>query len=281
MSEIVYHEGLHYMVEKEYDKAVKRFEYVLSKFDKCDRTDDAAYQIPLAYIYSGASDKALKKLGVFPEAYPVSEYVPSVWYKTGVIYHDRSDYLTAAGYFVKSAEHSAVDSQTRYRALYNAAAAYQKVSSWLEAARIYSLILDSGSREVTESFLHLKAGFCLLQASQIKEALNHFKLAGQKPEAQDEPEILYWIATCHERLQEHGLAIEEFLEISGRFKGVDVWAVTAEFEAARIHENLKQYAEAVALYKNIVKYDGESGQFGKQAGERMGRIETLTTESTE
>ena len=278
-AEFVYYEGLHFMVEKEYDRAIKRFEYIVAKYSGSERCDDAAYQIPLAHFYAGRMDDALKGFYEFTVKYPQSEFVPLGWFKIGMIYHGKDEYAQAADYFTKAMEHQKVDSKTRFRAAYNAAVAYQKISAWRDAARMYAIVLNDSVNEMPASSLHLKIGFCLIQGSRIEEALEHFQKANVNPSAEDKPEILYWIATCYGKLGEYQRAITEYLKVPYLYSGIGKWGVTAEFEAARLYERQGDYAKALSLYKKIVRSDGEQGRFGRQAKERIQRCTALMAES--
>ncbi|MBD3391465.1 MAG: tetratricopeptide repeat protein [Chitinivibrionales bacterium] len=278
MAEIVYYEGVHYLVEKEYDRAIKRFEYILAKYDATGRADDAAYQIPLAHFYAGQKEDALKLFHEFPTRYPQSEYVPLSYFKVAMLYHGQNEFAQAAEFFTKAVDHEKSDAKTRFRSAYNAAVAYQKISSWLDAARMYTLVQKDFPGEIPESSLHLKIGFCLIQASRIEEALKHFEKANVNPAAEDKPEILYWIATCYAKLGEYQRAITEYLKVPYLYSGVGKWGVTAEFESARLYERQGEYEKAITLYKKVLQSDGEQGRFGRQSKERIQRLTSMMAE---
>ncbi len=275
MAEIIYYEGVYLQVEKKYDNAINRFKYILAKHEQSDRCDDAAYQIALAHYYGGNHDQALKLFYNFPTKYPQSEFAPLAFFKVGMIYHGRNDFAQAAKFFEKVVEHPETDTKTRFRAAHNSAVAYQKISAWLDAARLYSLVLKEFPEEQQGSSMHLKIGFCLVQASRIEEALTHFLKANENPAEEDKPEILYWIGTCYGKLGEYQRAISEYLKVPYLYAGIGKWGITAEFEAARLYERLGEHQKAVTLYKKIVRSDGERGRFGRQAQDRIDRLSNL------
>jgi tetratricopeptide (TPR) repeat protein len=168
-----------------------------------------------------------------------------------------------------------VDANTRFRAANNAAVAYQKTSSWIDAARMYRVILSDFSSLIHQSSYHLKLGFCLIQASRIEESIEQFKLARKDAKKEDEPEILYWMGTCYARQGDLTKAITEYLKVPYLYAGIGKWGVTAEFEAARLYERQGDYGKATTLYRKIVNADGEQGKFGKKALERIQRLNTL------
>ncbi len=275
IAEIIYYEGTYLLVEKDYEKAVNRFRYILQKHEQSDRCDDASYQVALAMYYQNKMDEALDLFYKFPIEYPGSEFVPLAYFKIGMIFHGQNDFVRAAENFSKVLSQKSVDSKTRFRAANNAAVAYQKTSSWLDAARMHSLILTDYKDQIHQSSYHLKAGFCLIQASQIEEAFEHFKKAKIDPKKEDKPEILYWIGTCYAKLGDHLKAIAEYLKVPYLYSGIAKWGVTAEFEAARLYERLGEYTKAITLYRKIVNSDGERGRFGKKALIRIQRLNTL------
>ncbi len=279
IAEIIYYEGTHLLVKKEYEKAVNRFKYILQKFESSDRADDAAYQIALASYYENKMEVALDLFHKFPVEYPTSEFVPLAYFKIGMIFYGQNDYIRAAENFGKVITEEKVDSKTRFRAANNAAVAYQKTSSWLDAARYYSIILNDYADQIHLSSYHLKLGFCLIQASRIEEAFEQFKKANENPKKEDKPEILYWLGTCYAKLGDYSKAIAEYLKVPYLYSGIGKWGVTAEFEAARLYERQGEYTKAISLYRKIVNSDGEQGRFGKRALERIQRLSTLAGDS--
>ncbi len=279
IAEIVYYEGTYLLVKKEYEKAINRFRYILQKFEKSDRVDDAAYQIALSSYYQNKMDKALDLFHKFPVEYPSSEFVPLAYFKIGMIFHGQNDFIRSAENFTKVISEKKVDSKTRFRAANNAAVAYQKTSSWLDAARLYSIVMNDYADQIHQSSHHLKLGFCLIQASRFEDALEHFKKADVDPKKEDKPEILYWIGTCYAKLGDFSKAIAEYLKVPYLYSGIGKWGVTAEFEAARLYERQGGYAKAITLYRKIVNSDGEQGRFGKKALERIQRLSTLAGDS--
>lgn len=278
LAEIIYHEGLYHSVKKDYDKARKRFEYILQKHVKSDRVDDAAYDIALAHYNNNKPEDALKLFQKFPVEYPTSDFVPLAYFKIAIIFHGQNEFIRSAEYFSKVVSDKRTDSKTRFRAANNAAMAYQKTSSWLDAANMYSIIMSDYVKEIHKSSFHLKLGFCLVMASRIEDAFKHFKEANKAPKEEDKPEIIYWLATCYSKLGDYSKAITEYLKVPYLYSNVGKWGVTAEFEAARLYERQGEYSKAITLYRKIVRSDGEQGRFGKKALERITRLNTLIRE---
>ena len=271
-AQVVYHEGLHHLVKKEYDRARSRFAVVLDKYSKSSYADAAAYQTALSYFYEGKKEKALDMFNRFINEYPQSGFVGLSQFKIGMIYHEQNDFEQAVTFFSAALSHAETDSTTRFRAAYNAAIGLQKLSRWLEAGRMYELILDSFPEEISPSAAKLKIGFCLIQASYTAEALAHFQKAGDNPDPQEKPEVLYWIATCYAKMGEYQRAAAEYLKVPALYAGIGRWDLTAECEAARLYERLGEYGKAVSLYKKILSMDGETGDLGKEALARMAQL---------
>jgi len=278
LAEIVYYEGIHQLAKKEYDKAQKRFSYILAKYGGTPFADDAGYQRGLSVYYAGEKDEAQKLFTDFVSQYPQSELVPLALFKIGMIHHEYNDFARAASFFEAAADHKAVDSQTRYRALNNAASDFQRVSGWNDAARVYQIILRDYPDKSNASVMNLKIGFCLIQGSKFKGSLSYIEKANINPAQEDKPEILYWLGIVHSKLGDFQKAITEFLKVPYLYSGVGKWGITAEFEAARIYERLEEYERARTLYKKIVRSDGENGEFGKSAARQLERLNNLIRE---
>ena len=275
IADVAYYEGLQCLVKKEYDKARARFTEVTEKYETSGLRDDAAYQTALSYFYEGKKDKALEQFNRFVEGYPQSGLVGLAQFKIGMIYHEQNDFEQAVTFFSSALSHPETDSTTRFRAAFNAAVGLQKLSRWLEASRMYGIILDSFPSEISPSSVHLKIGFCLIQASRAAEALAHFQKADDNPGAQEKPEILYWIATCYAKMGDFNRATSEYLKVPALYAGIGRWDMTSECEAARLYERMGEYGKAVSLYKKIVTTDGETGDLGKEALARMEQLNSI------
>ena len=277
-AEIAFSKGLRRLIEKDYDKAIVVFKGFEEKFVGSSRIEDAAYQLGLCYYYKGKTDKAFALFNEFLARYPESRFQPTAYFKIGMIYHDRGDFVQAAQLFERAQGFAGADEKTRFRAAYNAALDYQKSSSWLQAARMYGVIVDSFPREVSVSSTYLKIAFCFIQGARFKDALKQLeKAGGSVPSAEEKPEILYWTAVCLEKLGDERKAIAEFLKVPASYEKVGEWAITSEFEAARLYERAGEPKKALGLYKKIALSD--AGEIGKEATANVSRLSILTKEN--
>jgi TolA-binding protein len=280
LAEVVYHQGLRFLVEKDYGKALDAFKYVGEKFAASSRADDAAYQTGLCYYYNGKQEKALEVFDDFIARYPESEFVPTAYFKIGMMHHDRGDFTQAAQLFEKVVPLTRTDEKTRFRAAYNAAIDYQKIGSWLDAARLYQTIIDSFPQEVSPSSTYLKIGFCCIQGSRMEDAIKKLqKASASNPTAQEKPEILYWTATCYAKLGDLQKALSEFLKVPAQYENAGQWTLTSEYEAAGICERLGDNKKAYGLYKKIVLADRENGEIGKEAQAQISRLNIQAKEN--
>lgn len=270
--QLVYHQALQHLVRKEYDRARSGFAAVLDKYSKSPFAAASAYQTALSYFYEGKKEKALDLFNRFIGEYPQSDFTGLAQFKIGMIYHEQNDFEQAVTFFSGALSRPETDSTTRFRAAFNAAVGLQKLSRWLDAGRMYELILDSFPGEISTSAAHLKIGFCLVQASHAAEALVHFQKAGENPDPQEKPEVLYWIATCYANMGDYQRATAEYLKVGALYAGMGRWDLTSECEAARLYERMGEYRKAVLLYKKILSMDGETGELGRRALARMEQL---------
>jgi tetratricopeptide (TPR) repeat protein len=275
MAEVAYHQGLRLLIEKKYDAAIKKFKYMAEAFEKSPRRADAAFQTGLCYYYMGKQAKALELFYDFLAQYPGSSFCAMAYFKIGMMLHERGDFMPAAGIFEKVVSASGGDEKTRFRAAYNAAIDFQKSSAWLEAARIYRMIIDSFPEEVSSSSTYLKMGFCCIQASHYEDALKYFQKAVAGAQPDEKPEIIYWTAYCWAKLGDHQKAVMEYLKVPALYPNAGQWAITSQFEAARLYEHSGEMKKAFALYKKIILADGEKGVFGKEAAVQCAHLNFL------
>jgi tetratricopeptide (TPR) repeat protein len=278
MAVIAYSKGLRRVVEKDYDKAIGIFKFVSEKFQGALCAEDAAYQVGLCYYYKGKNEKALAVFNEFLARYPESRFVPTAYFKIGMICHDRGDFIQAAQLFERTFGAARADPKTRFRAAYNAALDYQKAFSWLEAARMYRTIVETFPQEVSVSSTYLKIAFCFIQGARFEDAVKQLQKAGScSPTLLEKPEILYWTAICFEKLGDDQKAIAEFLKVPVFYAKTGEWAVTSQFEAARLYERAGEPKKALDLYKKIVLAD--AGEIGKEATAHIARLSIMTKEN--
>ncbi len=275
MAKVVFHEGLYLLNKKEYNKALNRFAYIVDKYSETEYVDDAAYHKGLAQFYAKQEDGALTEFKEFAVQYPQSDLVPEAKFKMAMVFHGQENHLQAAELFREVTKFETSDADLRFRAAHNAAISFQKISSWDDAADMYTYVGKAFPERTSPSALNIKIGFCMVQASKFQDALGYFNKANENPDPVDKPEIVYWIATCHSRLGEHQKAVSEYLKVPYLYADAGKWGVTAELEAARLYERMEEFDKARNLYKKIVQSDGERGRFGKQALSRLERLNNL------
>lgn len=277
-AELTYYEALRLLDEKNYSKAESRFQYIMAKYKGSDRVDDAEYYRSLCYYYQKKDDEAVKQLEQFIKRNPTSEYAVAAFFRLGMIGYNREDYVNAGKYFTKVVVDKRTDREMRFRAANNGAFAYQKLSLWVEAAQLYKVIYDNYKERIDESSFCMKLGFCMYQVGRADEALQYFQRALATAPKKDKPEALYWIGSCYKMKGEHSTAISEFLKVPYLHSDSGRWAVTAEYEAARLYEKAGEYGKAVSLYKKVVRKDGKAGRMGKQALYYIEQIRALSNE---
>jgi tetratricopeptide (TPR) repeat protein len=278
MAELYFAEGLYYYRSQEYDRAENRFEFIIEDVEGTDLKDDAAYYLALILYDQREMEDALEALQRFTVQYEESELLPTAHFMIGMIYNGAEMLAEAGTSFEKVTEISGDDIELRFRALVNGASVWQRLNAWESAAEMNeAVLLEFGDRVDASSFA-LKTGFSYFKANRVTRALEYFDMANQNPSPTDAPEIVYWIAQCNKRLGNVDLALEQFLQISVLFRGSGKWPVTADFEAARIYEQRGEFENALSLYREIVRVEGENSPIGGDANERVMILETLTEE---
>ena len=275
---LIYWDGLAFLGEKQYPKAVGRFDHVLERYSSSEFADDAAYHRALSLFYGGKDDEARGAFERFFSSFPQSEFYIKSQFKIAMLLHNSEQYLRAAAVFDSISVSSTTDSDTRYRALLNAAIDYQKALSWRKSAQMYQRIEQDAPSRMRPSSLFLRIGFALYQANQFEKARSYFEKAALDPSDEERPEVLYWVASSNAKMGEFQKALTDYIKVPYLHSGEGKWGVTAELEAARIYERLGQFDKAQILYRKIVKSDGERGQFGKIAVKRLAHLSTLNAD---
>lgn len=278
MHEIYFAEGLYFYRQKEYDKADKRFSFIVNKGGNTELADDAAYYRGMIKYDQKKWDDALELMNGFVAKFPTSPMMPSGLYTIAMIYHHTEKFPEAAKQYETVVAAKGVDQELMFRALVNGAVVWQKLSAWESAALMSEKVLKEFGDRIDSSSYALKTGFAFLKGNRVKHALHYFELAERDPREEDKPEISYWIAMSNLRLGKDEKALERFLKISYLYGNSGKWGVTADFESARIYEQRGEFPKALSLYRKIVRIEGENSPLGGDAKERITALETLMEE---
>ncbi len=275
MARISFYDALRHQNKELYRKAISRYEDVIKKFESSKYAEEALFNTAECYTMQEDFSRALKHYNVFLMKYPNSTLAPDAGYSVAKIHFFLKD-------FYKSAEtalevfNSALSSKPdlAYKSLFNAMAAYEKLSLWKELKKTSALVLEhfGDSKEVKFAALS-KIAFCDVQMKDYASALENYKKAAGYADDEDKPRMQYWIAKCYSMTGEDRKAISEFLKVPYLFSTSGMWALTAEFEAALIYERSGDITNALTLYRKVLKADGRKGKVGTRAAERIEFIE--------
>jgi len=142
---------------------------------------------------------------------------------------------------------------------------------------MFARVRDSFPSHVAWSTINIHIGFNLTQAGLFQQALAKYQRAAENSSPAEKPEIGYWMASTLARLGDTTQAIDEYLKVPQLYSDVGKWGVTAQLEAARLCEARRDLIKARVLYREIIRVDGETGDFGCQASQSLTRLNPNAT----
>jgi len=268
----LFYEGKYLYQLKEYKRSRKRLAEVLKRYPSSASASEALYYSALIQLQQNSLDQAIERFHRFKEKYPKHEFYLNARFEIATIYFNLQDYLNAAEEYRQVARLVKEKEKFGFKATYNAALAYERISVWDRAIEMNLLLLKNYKKFIKEEELLAKIGFCFSEDKKFLQALEHFERAYHISNEAERPEIKYWIATCYASLGKKEKALEEYLTISYKYKHMGKWGLTAEYEAARLYEKKQDFENAKMLYKKIIAADGENGDFGSSALTRLNSL---------
>ena len=136
------------------------------------------------------------------------------------------------------------------------------------ASRINDFIMSSSiSGKNTEA-----KSYSLDKRKQISLAFKHFEalLDEQQLDANGASEARFYVGESFQNMGEYRKAIEAYYKVSYHGAGgFSQWITSADFQRAKCHESIGEYATAIAVYERIVQREGGSTPQGEMAQEQI------------
>jgi tetratricopeptide (TPR) repeat protein len=267
-----FEEGEYLRINKNYNSAIKKFQYVKKNYKNSDYNDDAAYHEALVYITLNKQQEALDILSTFAKTYKNSDKKGAVFNTLGGIYFRSEKYESAILSF-KNAIENPVDKDLRKQILSNLIKTYTYVHFWdaaLALARDYINEYPNADDIIDKQITISQAYVNLNQFDRAVELLRQARLSA---DTEKEPEIQFYIGEAYLRAGQYENAIAEFVKIPLLSRKTKLqWEASALYYSGQAYEKMGKINEAIRMYEEIVKRPGIDLILKKDAQKRIEQI---------
>ena len=115
----------------------------------------------------------------------------------------------------------------------------------------------------------MKTGLFLMKLGKYPQAIAVFQKNIPGADAETKAALRFYIGQCRARSGNYEQAIIEYLKVAYLHRSQAMWAVTAEYEAAKAYEKLHSPREAEKLYERIKARYGPESEWGQAADKRL------------
>ncbi len=264
--------GEYYRKKKNFNKALKYFKNVSSKYGQTPWADNAAYYSALVNITLNKHEEALRILSAFPQNYPKSDMLASVYNSLGTIYFRGEAYDKAISAFKKALEYPA-EKLVRRQTMSNLIKTYTMTGFWDAAqglARQYVQQFPRAEDRIDKDILIAQA---FINLNRYQNAVDYLKRIKISADSEKEPEIQYYIGEALLKAGRYEEAIAEFVKIPLLSKKTKLqWEASALYYSGQAYEKLGRIDDAIRMYREIINRPGIDLILKREAEKRIGQI---------
>ncbi|RMI13426.1 MAG: outer membrane protein assembly factor BamD, partial [Calditrichaeota bacterium] len=258
--------------QKNFDRAIRHFKRVRSKFKNTDYADDAQYYLGRCYATLNRTEEAMKELTRFLKDFPNSNLLGNGYLTLAEIYF-RAEKGVEGLEAVKKAVEVAADPATKRSALALLIRTYRDNGLWdaaLQATREYLQQFPHAPDAVSHK---ISLGIFLTRLNRYTEAIDYLQRLKYEVSSEDEPEIQYYIGEAYYNAGQYEQAINEFLKIPLLSRKTKLqWEASAFYMAGQSYEKLGRISDAVRMYQEIIERPGIRIEFKREARRLIERL---------
>lgn len=264
--------GNFYLSSRKGQDARLAFKSLIDDYPESHYVDDAQFGIGMAYLEEGNYEKAEEAFRSLVQNYPQSDLVPSVYLKLGNIFHLQLNFDDAAYAYQKVVADDRAGELVP-TALFNLVRTYEAANRQEQALQAAQDLVRRFPDYEDALRVRIKIGYFQVELGNYAQAISTLEGVLPEVDAEQEPEVRYWIGESYYDSGKFDSALLEYLKVAYLSQAGSMWAVTAEFKAGQTYERLGRIDEAKRLYQRMIERYGTDSQWGKAAQERLRELE--------
>ncbi|GAB4373318.1 MAG: tetratricopeptide repeat protein [Calditrichia bacterium] len=266
--------GKYYYRNKNFDAAIKKFEWVTKSYKKTELADDATYYLGLTYTTLNKIEKAQDILTGFSQQFPNSDLLSNVYVTLGGIYYRGEKKDLSVGAFKKAVE-LARNPQSKKVALTNLIKNYQDLGLWdgvLNHCWEYVKLFPDAEDVIDKKIL---IGAALIHLNRYSEAVEYLRSVKFEANSEQEPEVQFYIGEAYFNAGQYENAIREFVKIPLLSKQTKLqWEASALYFSGQSYEKLGRIEDAIRMYQEIIDRPGIIVDLKREAKKRIDQLKS-------
>lgn len=260
---------------EDFETAAEAFRRVISQFPSYSGADRAHYLMADSYTRAGKTAEARAACEQFVSYFPRSEYRGPVQLQLGAARFAEGDYMRAATDFTAVLADSAAP-EVRSAAQYNLALCHRMLGEPDKAIEMLEGYRSANPRDERSAEVAHQLGILHEEAGRFKEAENEYSRALEyKMKGAVLVEIRYRLGLCREKQGDERGAIAAYALAASYSEKADTYRLSAIAHSAALHEKNKEYAKALAAYRDLIK-NATDPEIVVAAKERANELQSAT-----
>jgi len=252
---------------KNYEPAQASFEQQIEAYGDTEYADDARYYLGLVHFQQKRMEEALQIFSDFLTAYPESPYVREAAMKLGTVFYLSGQFASAIDYYKAAAQGTSPDMAAN--ALFNMILSYERLGRYDAAIDTAEALSQRFPENEVIPRVKMKIGLFSMKLGKYQQAVAVFQKNIPGADVEAKAQLRFYIGQCRAMSGNYEQAIIEYLKVAYLHRSQAMWAVTAEYEAAKAYEKLGSPREAEKLYKRIKARYGPESEWAQAAEKRL------------
>jgi TolA-binding protein len=237
----------------DYEASAEAFRRVVSQFPSYSDADRAHYLMADSYSRAGKTAEARAACEQFVSFFPKSEYVGPMQLQLGASRFAEGDYMRAALDFTSVLSDSTAP-EVKSAAQYNLALCHRMLGEPDKAAEMLEAYRTANPRDERSAEVAHQLGIIHEEAGRFdKAAAEYSRALEQKMPGAALVEIRYRLGLCREKQGDEKGAIAAYALAASYSEKADTYRLSAIARSAALHEKHKDYALALAAYRDLIK----------------------------
>lgn len=266
--------GNYYRINKNFNRAIRFFKKVKSKYDDTQSVDDAVYYLALTDITLNKHEEALDILTSFPGNYPKSNMLASVYNSLGAIYFRGEKYENAVVSF-KNAMNHAPARELKKQIMSNLIKTYTMTGFWDATQSLSRKYVDNFPKADDLGEKQVLIAQAFINLNQYQQAVDYLRKIKKSATSEKEPEIQFYIGDALLKAGRYEDAIAAFVKIPLMSRKTKLqWEASALYYSGQAYEKLGRITDAIRMYEEIINRPGIDLVLKRDAKKRIDQIKS-------
>jgi TolA-binding protein len=260
--------------QKDYVRALRSLETVISKFEKSSSTPEAMYWIGKVYEATSRPQEAISQLTSVVEQYPQSSIVQRAHLTLGNISYQLERWDGAIKHYRLLVDSVATDPALLPYAMSNLIETYETAGANDAALALTRKYLDLYPNAEDSFDKRIKIGILYQRLGYYDQSVLHLQSLLDEAGSDLEGEIRYYLAEANYAKGDYQQAILDFLKVPYLVtkKGKIDWTANALYMSGQAYEKMGRHEQALTMYKQILERSGIDETFRAGARKEIDRV---------